>query len=142
MSKILVIIAILVSFISHANAKEAPYQINDKNIDALFSEAQEVSGADSNTMNLFNGTGATKVSAANPNPVVATILAMPWLGVGVLGIHRLYLGTETGTFLAYLFTLGGCGVISLVDFIVLVVGLIEEDISQYVDNPKFIMWAN
>ena len=142
MNKIIMIIAILVSFISHSNAKEAPYQVNDKKVDALFAEAQEISGADINTMNLFNGMGAAKVSTANPNAVVATILAMPWLGVGVLGIHRLYLGTETGTFLAYLFTLGGCGVISLVDFIVLVVGLVEEDISQYVDNPKFIMWAN
>lgn len=142
MKKIVIIAGVLVLFICKSNATDVRYQVNNNKIDELFANAQEITFADVNAMNLFNNMGVTNVSASSPNPVVATILAMPWLGVGIFGIHRLYLGTETGTFLAYLFTLGGCGIISLVDFIVLAVGLIDEDVSRYIDNPKFIMWAN
>ena len=142
MRKIVIIAGVLVLFICKSNATDIRYQVNDNKIDKLLDNGQEITIADLNAMNLFNNMGISKVSASSPNPVVATILAMPWLGVGLFGIHRLYLGTETGTFLAYLFTLGGCGIISLVDFIVLAVGLIEEDVSRYIDNPKFIMWAD
>jgi TM2 domain-containing membrane protein YozV len=142
MNKIILIAVALVLFICKSNATDVRYLVNDNKVDELFANAQEITIADSHMMNLFNQTGITKVSEGSPNPAVATILSMPWLGVGLFGIHRLYLGTETGTFLAYLFTLGGCGVISLVDFVVLVVGLINEDVSAYIDNPKFIMWAN
>ena len=62
------------------------------------------------------------VNRANNNPsgeaknwVVAYLLS--WF-LGGLGAHRFYLG-KIGTGLAMLFTLGGCGIWSVIDFICL-----------------------
>jgi TM2 domain-containing membrane protein YozV len=58
--------------------------------------------------------------------------------LGGLG-HRFYLGTETLTGLAYIFTCGGIfGIVPLVDLIVLIID--NKDISAYINNPKFFMW--
>jgi hypothetical protein len=54
--------------------------------------------------------------------LVATLLA--WF-LGVLGVHRFYLG-KVGTGLLMLFTLGGFGLWAFVDFIVIVVGSMRD----------------
>ncbi|OWY19836.1 TM2 domain-containing protein [Sphingobacteriales bacterium UPWRP_1] len=90
----------------------------------------------------------TKVAGLNPNmtkvagdknPVVAFILA--WF-LGSLGIHRFYLGTKTLTGIGYILTCGGFGIVALVDWVMLLIGLIDDDISKYIDNPKFFMWLD
>jgi hypothetical protein len=43
---------------------------------------------------------------------------------------------------AYIFTCFGIfGIVPLVDWIVLLIGLVNDDISKYEDNDKFFMWA-
>lgn len=70
--------------------------------------------------------------------IFATILAFPI--TGVVGLHRIYLGTQPYVPLVYIATLGGAaGIIPFIDFIVL---LLEKDISKYENNPNVIMWAN
>ena len=70
------------------------------------------------------------------DPLVALLLD---IFVGGLGIHRLYLGTETLTWVGYILTCGGIfGIVPLVDLIVLAVNY--DDISPYIDNPRFFMW--
>ncbi len=71
------------------------------------------------------------------SPVVAFILC--W-AVGSLGIHRFYLGTKTMTGVGYILTCGGLGIVTFVDWIVLLIGVIEDDVKKYVDNPRFFMW--
>ena len=44
------------------------------------------------------------------------------------------------TGVGYILTCGGCGIVATVDWIVLLIGLINNDISKYVNNPKFFMW--
>ena len=46
--------------------------------------------------------------------------------VGYLGIHRFYVG-KTGTGIAQLLTLGGCGVWALIDFIMIVLGKFTDE---------------
>ena len=59
---------------------------------------------------------------------------------GICGIHRLYLGTEILTFVGYLCTIGGCGILQTVDWILLLIGAINDDIRKYENNSKFFMW--
>jgi len=59
--------------------------------------------------------------------------------LGGFGVHRFYLGTATMTGIGYILTCGGIfGIVPLVDFIVLIINM--DDISQYINNPKFFMW--
>jgi TM2 domain-containing membrane protein YozV len=60
--------------------------------------------------------------------------------LGDLGIHRIYLGTATWTWVGYILSCGGIfGIVPFVDFIVLIVH--NQDISQYEDNTRFFMWG-
>ena len=62
--------------------------------------------------------------------------------LGALGIHRFYMGTATLTGIGYILTLGGCGIVATVDWIVLLIAMInKEGIDKYEDNPKFFMWS-
>lgn len=71
--------------------------------------------------------------------IIATLLAFP-LPCGIIGLHRVYLGTKPYVPLVYIATIGGAvGIVPFIDFIVL---LLEKDISKYENNPNIIMWAN
>jgi TM2 domain-containing membrane protein YozV len=71
--------------------------------------------------------------------IIATLLAFP-LPCGIIGLHRVYLGTKPYVPLVYIATFGGAaGIVPFIDFIVL---LLEKDISKYENNPNVIMWAN
>lgn len=70
--------------------------------------------------------------------IISCILAFP-LPAGIIGAHRIYLGTKPYVPLVYIATIGGAvGIVPFVDFIVL---LLEKDISKYQNNPNIIMWA-
>ena len=57
--------------------------------------------------------------------------------VGILGVHRWYLGTSTTTLVAYVVTLGGFGIVTVIDIIQLITA---KDVSSCFDNPEFFMW--
>jgi len=60
--------------------------------------------------------------------------------LGGLGVHRFYLGTEVLTGVGYILTCGGIfGIVPLIDFVMLIINF--DDISPYIDNPRFFMWA-
>jgi TM2 domain-containing membrane protein YozV len=59
--------------------------------------------------------------------------------LGVLGVHRLYLGTDLKVPIFYTLSLGGGGVLWLVDLGLLIA---NKDISKYYNNPKLFMWTN
>jgi TM2 domain-containing membrane protein YozV len=60
----------------------------------------------------------TTAEGEGKSQVIAAVLAFV---VGVLGIHRFYLG-YTGIGIAQLLTLGGCGIWSLIDLIRIIIG--------------------
>ena len=118
------------------NAKAESYTINDSQIDNLFASATETS------MNIISNVTDSapalpgSASVQEKDPLVAILLDF---FLGGLGIHRFYLGTKTMTGIGYILTCGGIfGVVPLIDLIVLAVNW--DDISPYVDNPKFFMW--
>ena len=72
------------------------------------------------------------------DPILAWLISFP---VGVLGLHRAYLGTDTKTVILYIITAGGVfGIVPMIDWILLLKGIQDGDISKFVNNRKFIMW--
>ncbi len=69
--------------------------------------------------------------------MISTALAFP-LPFGIIGLHRIYLGSKPYIPLVYIATLGGAiGILPLIDFVVL---LLDKDISPYQNNPQVFMW--
>lgn len=115
------------------------YYLDNEAVDQMFAQAEQVDLMAMHNMSPMTtaSTSTTMLSANEKDPVIAFVLA--WV-VGYLGIHRAYLGTSTGTLVAYILTLGGCGIVAFVDWVVLLIGLLNDDISKYIDNPSFFMW--
>ena len=122
-----------------AQAGTSAYRPDHAGIDQLFAQAESVSIMDAGSMAPYAdshmGTGMSVLKEKDPGVAFALSFVL-----GYLGIHRAYLGTSTGTIVAYILTAGGCGIVATVDWIVLLIGLINDDISKYVDNPSFFMW--
>ncbi len=122
-----------------ANAGASSYYLDNASVDLMFEKAEQVDMFEMSSMSPLStaATSTSMLTANEKDPAIAFILA--WF-VGPLGIHRAYLGTSTGTIIGYILTLGGCGIVAFVDWVVLLIGLINDDISKYVDNPSFFMW--
>jgi len=73
--------------------------------------------------------------------VIAAILAFPF-PFGILGLHRIYLGTKPYMPFAYIGTLGGCfGILPLLDFISILTAD-DEKFKRFENNPKVFMWSH
>lgn len=71
--------------------------------------------------------------------LVAALLAFP-VPFGILGLHRIYLGSEPYIPVVYIFTLGGgCGILPLIDFFEIIFSS-DEDFEKFQNNPKVFMW--
>ncbi len=70
--------------------------------------------------------------------LIAAILAFPF-PFGIVGLHRIYLGTAPHVPVVYIGTLGGgFGLIPLIDFFAI---LFVKDIDQYMNNKQVFMWV-
>ena len=113
-------------------------------VDANFEIVDSVSSAEINTV-LEN--------KKRPNPllsffknrqkknkrITAAILAFPF-PFGIVGLHRIYLGTAPYVPVAYIASLGGVfGVLPFIDFCVL---LLDKEETRYLNNKKVFMWVN
>jgi TM2 domain-containing membrane protein YozV len=101
----------------------------------MFTNATETVNISFTDLSLAGTTG-TALAGSPKNAAVALVLDF---FLGGFGVHRFYLGTEVMTGVGYILTCGGIfGIVPLVDFIVLIINI--DDISKYVNNPKFFMW--
>ena len=144
MKKFLLIIALPVLAFSAKASDVSVYKLSDDAIDALFNSSEDVSFLTPNVTDLMNDLSLkTTATVDDDKQMIAGIIALASLiiTIGILvPIHRLYLGTGGQTvkiFFLYFCTLSGCGFITLIDGIML---LINSSSSKYIDNPKFIMW--
>jgi TM2 domain-containing membrane protein YozV len=145
MKKILFLAAICLSSLCTFAATSNEYVIDDQKVEQLFTSSVDMSLAafsQNSLADVASGMNFSKATAqfrAGDKTFVAAILLNFFLGW--LGIHRLYLGTATLTWVGYILTCGGIfGIVPLVDFIVLIIH--NEDISPYEDNTRFFMWAD
>jgi len=128
------LVFLLLIFLAY-NAQASGYTADDNLIDELFAAANETSSTSFNDFALAMNP-VVSISSTEKSAPVALLLDF---FLGGFGIHRFYLGTETLTGCLYPITCGGFfGVVPLIDFVVLIINI--EDISQFIDNPKFFMW--
>lgn len=80
----------------------------------------------------------TQGSAENKR-LVAALLAFP-IPFGITGLHRIYLGTSPWIPIVYFVTLGGCGMLPLLDFIFILTAS-DEELQTYANNSKVFMWV-
>ena len=138
MKKLFLVVILFVTVLAVKQASASSYSVDEQAIDQLFASAVETSMISMNATELSSVASnvSTTVMAQEKDAIVAIVLDF---FLGGLGIHRFYLGTETLTGLAYIFTCGGIfGIVPLVDFVVLIID--NKDISPYINNPKFVMW--
>ena len=69
--------------------------------------------------------------------ITSAVLAFPF-PFGIVGLHRIYLGTKPYVPVAYIASLGGVfGILPLIDFIAITC---DKDFDHYRDNGKVFMW--
>lgn len=134
---LLLVVAFAANF---AVATPSNYTINDNQIESLFNNSEQVDAASFNDM-LLNASpkGVNGTYMQNGDNVVTAFVLATLLGY--LGIHRAYLGTSALVIVAYIITCGGFGILTLVDWIMLLLELVDgSESSQYADNPSLFMW--
>jgi TM2 domain-containing membrane protein YozV len=73
--------------------------------------------------------------------LIAAILSFP-IPFGVLGLHRIYLGTKPYIPFVYIGTVGGCfGILPLIDFITILTTK-KENFKHFENNRKVFMWSH
>jgi len=129
-------------YASFAMAGNNLYTIDDASIEAKFNAAKEVSFNEYTNINLADKhMGKANMAAFGGEKSAWTAAILAW-AVGCLGVHRIYLGTNAGVIVGYILTAGGCGILTVIDFYVLLVAAIQDKgISKYVGCQKFFMWA-
>lgn len=69
--------------------------------------------------------------------ITSAVLAFPF-PFGIVGLHRIYLGTKPYVPVAYIASFGGVfGILPLIDFIAITC---DKDFDHYRDNGKVFMW--
>ena len=71
---------------------------------------------------------------------IAAVLAFPF-PFGLLGLHRVFLGTKPYIPFVYIGTLGGCFLIlPIIDFVA-ILSANEETFKAFENNPRVFMWT-
>jgi len=104
---------------------------------------------DSSTLLVSNDPDVKKIIAKDSatvlkfktKKIIAAILSFP-VPFGLLGLHRIFLGTKPYIPFVYMGTLGGCFlVLPIIDFIA-ILSANEETFKHFENNPKVFMWAH
>jgi len=82
------------------------------------------------TTNNVNSAFTTKSDVSDKSRLIAFLLAF---FVGVIGVHRFYLG-RVGSGVAMIFTLGGLGIWAMIDWIVILCGSFQDNDGKIVSN--------
>lgn len=130
--KLLVVFCLLVSTMVSKNTLTTVYYL-DSNSTVMFSESISIDDKKPNPVfQLFR-----KKQRLNKR-ITAAVLAFPF-PFGIVGLHRIYLGTKPYVPVAYIASFGGVfGILPLIDFFAIT---FDKDFKQYRDNGKVFMWV-
>lgn len=136
MRKIVLLFVLVAALMVGQQAKASNYHVNETAVDQLFENAVETSMFEFNAVAMNSAVSADERNKVDgKDPIIA--LALDFF-FGYLGAHRFYLGTEVLTGIGYIVTCGGFGILTLIDFIMLIIHY--DDITPFVNNPAFFMW--
>lgn len=134
MKKFIISLVAVLAVAFSANASN--YTVNDEAIDALIENCTEVSAV---AFNAEMPAPAPAAAIASPSPIGSFLLCT---FVGGFGIHRHYMGTKKSMWALYTFTFGGIfGIVPTIDWVFLLIGIIDDDITPYLNNANFLMWV-
>ena len=144
MKKLALMLSILMIGTAGLFASNAGYYLDNQKVDDLFNNAVEVSLIEmtSTSMNGLEGMTSNNLSFNSEESTALIAWILCWV-VGGFGIHRHYLGTKSSMWAIYTFTCFGIfGIVPFVDFWVLLIdGVVNENIVKYQDNENFFMWG-
>lgn len=115
-------------------------QISKKDM-GLFKTNHETLSFDSSSCNDSLSTQKEKLikKLNRRKKIIACVLAFPF-PFGILGLHRIYLGSKPYVPLTYITALGGeFGIIPFIDFVVLIK---NKNIDHFINNSQIIMWGD
>lgn len=140
MKKIIFSLIAVLAMTFTSNAANS-YTANDEAVDALIECSTEV--APLGVAGEFAATAPSEsngmLTSSHNNPIASFLLCT---FLGGFGVHRHYMGTAKFMWAAYTFTFGGIfGVVPFVDWVMLLIGLVDDDITPYLDNTRFFMWV-
>jgi TM2 domain-containing membrane protein YozV len=96
---------------------------------------------ETNAMPDFSLTADSIDTIPKHKKLTAAILSFP-LPFGILGLHRIYLGTKPYVPFFYIGTLGGClGILPLIDFIC-IVSSGKDKLGRFENCPGVFMWSH
>ncbi len=138
-------VLIVFSFIANAHFCNANSNLNNEiYLDCTVEEIQSIASGTSiefkhspTRIKLFKK-HKLKFKKESFNKVTAAIMAFP-IPFGIVGLHRISLGTKPYVPVIYIATVGGCfGVLPLIDFFVI---LFDKNSDNFVNNPHVFMWV-
>ena len=124
-------------------ASGSSYYLDNQKVDDLINNAVEVSLIEMTSAPVNGFEMTTNNFTFNSDENTAIIAWVLCWAVGAFGIHRHYLGTKSSMWAIYTFTCFGIfGIVPFVDFWVLLIdGVVNDNIAKYQDNENFFMWG-
>ena len=102
--------------------------------------AQDTTQADSLHTKVTEKKSITPDESFRKKKLITSILAFP-VPFGIVGMHRIYLGSEPWVPIVYLVTAGGgIGLLPLIDFFY-IISADEEEFKKYENNPRVFMFV-
>lgn len=121
-------------------ANAANYTIDESAIDAAIEAAVEVAPSAMEAV-APSVTDPTISLGMDVQPILAFIFsAIPV--TGWLAIHRMYMGTSVLAVVLNIVTGAGFGVVYVIDAVMLLLGVLDNNISKYCNNGRWLMWCD
>lgn len=100
-----------------------------------------LSFAGNRELKILTRADSVKTSRYKGKKLIAVILAFP-VPFGLLGLHRVFLGTKPYVPFVYIGTIGGCFLIlPIIDFVAILTSN-EETFRRFENNSRVFMWSH
>jgi len=140
MKNLLLLFLFVLSFSSTSLAGN--YKLNNASVDELFEQAEEIDlttflNGPIDYSNLNNSATPLNISGTKGKSLVGFLLIGFFLGY--LGIHRLYMGTNFGSFIWAVYCIPTYGyVLAIIDLVYVLIE--EERLEDYRKNNDLFVW--